>query len=425
MACEFLWSGKRCKIAYNTLVQSIQDGGLKLMDLDTRVTISLLSWARRIIANPEGSAGNLVRIFCGESNPALIWASKRNFSNRLSAISPFYFEVLRTWHQFHNFNPVGEEDIREEIIWNNPRIPSLAEGRSRHRWDKWISAGIMTVGHLCHPTQGRLLGQQEVEDIFCIQPTFLEALAMRNYIPILWKRALTDSVQNKENISYKIRINGLTFDINDSSPKEWYRAAIQGKKQEIKRQKSWNTELASIGENTPTQWEATYSLPYKITRETKLQSFQFRILHRLITCKKYLHSINMHENGSCPFCGEKDSISHFFLTCSKVTGFWENLGGWCQSHLNLQLSSLTKTEKLLGLLNVNGNTRTFKVINWILLTAKYYIHRQRLFHEGEVSLIAFLSEAKNKLSTEKLICTQEGNPNKFKIWEKMLKILSP
>lgn len=116
----------------------------------------------------------------------------------------------------------------------------------------------------------------------------------------------------------------------------------------MKRQSSWITELASLGEDMPIQWDWVYSVPFRITRETKLQSFQFRILHRLITCKKYLHTIRMHEDSLCPFCRELDSISHFFLTCPKVQDFWENLCGWCQSHSDLRLTSLTKGEKLLG-----------------------------------------------------------------------------
>ena len=34
---DFLWDGKPAKIAYSTLIQSIENGGLKLIDLKSKV----------------------------------------------------------------------------------------------------------------------------------------------------------------------------------------------------------------------------------------------------------------------------------------------------------------------------------------------------------------------------------------------------
>lgn len=46
---EFIWDGKRSKIAYKTLILPITQGGLKLIDLDTRIQANMLQWIRRII----------------------------------------------------------------------------------------------------------------------------------------------------------------------------------------------------------------------------------------------------------------------------------------------------------------------------------------------------------------------------------------
>ena len=34
---DFIWDGKSSKIAYNVLVQSIEDGGLELFDFEVKV----------------------------------------------------------------------------------------------------------------------------------------------------------------------------------------------------------------------------------------------------------------------------------------------------------------------------------------------------------------------------------------------------
>lgn len=228
---------------------------------------------------------------------------------------------------------------------------------------------------------------------------------MWNYAPITWKRALTETVKTKESIVYSIQINDQTFDIKDSGPQCWYKAIILGKSRKS-------------GDKV-----AGRRMPYQITRETKLQSFQYRLLHRLITCKKYLHTIHMSEDDKCDSCGVQDSIIHFFVSCPVVQDFWRKLGEWCHAHLNFGLTSLTRG-KVLGLTNDNGNHNLFKCVSWLLLMAKIYLHCQKLFYKSNISLIAFLLEVKNKLSTEKMICSHEGRPNKFKAWEKMLTLFS-
>lgn len=92
--------------------------------------------------------------------------------------------------------------------------------------------------------------------------------------------------------------------------------------------------------------------------------------------------------------------------------------------MHFDLTSLTQGETLLGFTKDIGNPTMFELVNWILLTAKFYLHRQRLFHNGETRLISYLAEAKSRLLTEKAACAREGRPNKFKTWERMFRILS-
>lgn len=105
--------------------------------------------------------------------------------------------------------------------------------------------------------------------------------------------------------------------------------------------------------------------------------------------------------------------------------FWEKLNQWCERHLEFSLSPLSTKEKVLGVINENGNLKQNKLLNWLLLSARYFIHRQRLFHRGDTSLILFLAELKNKIKAEKQACYIEGKPRKFKVWERMFKILNP
>ncbi len=46
---------------------------------------------------------------------------------------------------------------------------------------------------------------------------------------------------------------------------------------------------------------------FHITRETKLQSFQYRILHRTITCRK-LYDMKLDDSPNCLYCNNIDEL---------------------------------------------------------------------------------------------------------------------
>lgn len=97
LARTFVWSSKQSKVAYDTIIQSIKDGGLRLADLETRIKASLLAWVRRILLNTECSAAETLRTCTNENNLTLILGTKRHFHQNIKKRSSFYGEMLRIW----------------------------------------------------------------------------------------------------------------------------------------------------------------------------------------------------------------------------------------------------------------------------------------------------------------------------------------
>ncbi len=70
-----------------------------------------------------------------------------------------------------------------------------------------------------------------------------------------------------------------------------------------------------------------FKLPFKTVRDTKLQTFQYRILH-IIPCNEWLFKIKIKNSNSCSFCNEIDTLPHFFVKCRKVNNFWKYWFNW-------------------------------------------------------------------------------------------------
>ena len=70
----------------------------------------------------------------------------------------------------------------------------------------------------------------------------------------------------------------------------------------------WN----SIFDIEANEWASIFTSPFFTCRSTKLQSFQYRLLHRTITCNHWLFKVKIKDSPLCDWCKEDDTIEHFF-----------------------------------------------------------------------------------------------------------------
>lgn len=167
-------------------------------------------------------------------------------------------------------------------------------------------------------------------------------------------------------------------------------------------------------------WESNYRASFRSIRETKLRAFQFKLLHRILPCGKYLKDIRVRDTDICQYCSHVDTLTHFFYSCPHVQPFWAALCNWSTQQINLQLENTALCHYMLGIPREHPQA---KLANYIILVSKFYIFRQKLYHNADLNITAFLYELRNKLNTGKYICGREGKANKFNTWERTLNAL--
>ena len=156
---------------------------------------------------------------------------------------------------------------------------------------------------------------------------------------------------------------------------------------------------------TSHDWYSICKRPFKITTDTKLQWFQYRINNNIIATNSFLYKINIRPDELCSFCQEQvETIRHLFCQCNHVKPFWKRLEHLFRQN-NVVFQHLSDHIILFG---VEGD----KVANVILLLAKFHIYRSRV-QNSEPNYTAFLLEIKKYIKVVKYIAVSNRNIKKF------------
>ena len=209
-----------------------------------------------------------------------------------------------------------------------------------------------------------------------------------------------------------IKINTVYQPLAKLKCKDLYWHLIQQKTHTPSAVNKWITTFPVLKEASDEVWSRIFKMPFNSIRETKYQSFQYKIVHRIIACNKWLCNIKIKDNSKCTFCNEEDSIEHFFLYCQDVKLFWSRWHNWWDYTTGL---SVYKSEVIAEciLLGFPGDDDVIQVLNYCVLIAKHYIYSQKLQLNGNPDLLQYLCYLKHKLSLEKQVCTQNSNSNCF------------
>ena len=224
-------------------------------------------------------------------------------------------------------------------------------------------------------------------------------------IPLQWRIKMQGSrplVGNEKNAEFRFTFKGKEFTLRQTECRHWYAKGLE--QVTPTAQKRWEDEVINFG----LDWPKIYTLPYKITPSTKLQSLQFRITHRFFPTKRYLFTRQVVDEPFCDDCGLVDTLQHFFVQCPVVRQFWQALLLRLNSRLPLtHRIAPTDTELLFGMLKGKQS------VNAIILIAKQFIAIEK-FRDGTMNLNSFNSFLNRQFDIGREIAFKNRTVTKFK-----------
>ena len=161
-------------------------------------------------------------------------------------------------------------------------------------------------------------------------------------------------------------------------------------------------------------WNKHYPIVFKITKDSKLHWFQYRINYRILATNSYLHKIGYTDSDLCTFCqNERETIYHIFWGCTHVQTLWREFSRWISEKCS-QNFILSAKDVILGKESLNDTK------NLLIILIKMFIYKQR--NEKCIPVfIAFLKFLKYYQRIEKIMYQNKREVNKFNDrWENLI-----
>ena len=385
----FLWKNKKGRINRNLLAQTLEEGGLKLTHLQSQIDALKIRWIRCLLLEDDVFT-NIFQSITGldDCNRILRLDSKSILNIAKKINNTFWSDVLKAWATLTDVYIVDAVTKTLQFsLWDSWYIKS---DNLKHHQAELMFWGCRTVADLFDEAMNIISYNNFCNQFMNIN--FLDYASLVASLPVQWKRILSRETHKPEiiesDLSYKII----------SEPKTCrfvYKCFIEALPTDKPHELKWRNKGIVIPDDT---WKLYNALPYRCTKSTKLQAFQYKITHRVLGIGVFKKICKIVEDDACTFCaGAPETLVHFFVECPVVKTFWGTVRTWLDTHLDIA----NHLEPATILFGDAGSC----LISHVFLAIKYYIFLCQI-REQHPCLAGMKSTIKLEYNTEKQIALQ-------------------
>ena len=356
---DFLWNGRKAKIALKVLQMDKSCGGLGLVNFEWKDKSLKLTWLKILEDDPK--MANLFYYQIHQSIKSFLWElnlKESDIDEVFPELDIFWKDILRAWANLH----YNEKTSCDQIVWLNSNIRI---DRRPFLWNRGLQAGLKYIKDLyngdCFKSYEQLTEEYglNIMQSNSIKSAIKSGLEKNVEKEIDVQQVTREKLVGSKNISrmvYKI----LSHDEGQLEPKR------------IKWEQELNLAI------TQEDFIRSITQINRTTNITKLRSFQYRLINRALVTNVQLFKWKIKESPMCRECNnEIETVSHMLVKCSKLSNFWieveEIMGKYSKETINFQVDTV--------LWNRIIKEPTGNVKNMICLAAKQYIYRKKCASE--------------------------------------------
>ena len=318
----------------------------------------------------------------------------------------FHKQLMESWISIKNTAPSSCNEILNEYIFHSSLITSGNDALNVQKFGSFYKQNnFLKLIDIFDKTTCNIMAKQALETKFKCCLNYMQFFMLKSAIPALWiKKLKSSSIENIDRSpdSIFIKLGHKLVNIEHTKTKDIY-AQLLSKKTILPSGINVWTNLFPFLENY--SWKETFFLLFKISIEPFYQSFQYKILNRILNCRENLFKWKLTSDPNCSSCTAVDTIEHHLYYCNVSLKFWKQLSEWLKSILDIKFN-FTVCEILFGFWP--SDNVIFEAINYLMLIGKWFLNNKKSENK-EVHFSEYLVFIKSKLE---VVLEVNNNNNK-------------
>ncbi|KAL9983202.1 hypothetical protein ACROYT_G005340 [Oculina patagonica] len=258
---KFLWKGKD-KVTRVSAINNYEEGGIKMVDIESTIKSLRLSWMKRIFSDNSGTWKKYLEYLLTKEGGFYLFNCNYNIKD-LTINSQFYRELLKWWSEFRTEN--AADTNWKNLIWNNHEI------RINNKpvfYKRYFNYGIRTVEDLRFDLDN--IDSYELLAKHIEKTNFLEWTGLRLSVPPNLRN--TNFVPDYAELNPSFKIDGCLFDVTKKKSKDYYSLFVRKKArfpniaQKLKCKFNLSDEAL----------KKAFFLPHSVAFEPYVKAFQFK-----------------------------------------------------------------------------------------------------------------------------------------------------
>ncbi len=307
---NFLW-GRKDKIKRLTIIDSVENGGLNMIDIESHVAAIKASWVPRIFNDTDNIWKKIPKYYIGKATCGVISSMsfiKAEQFPRLGNIPEFYQEVILGYCKANHPNKIkNKSDLYNTPLWGNRLL--LNKGKCLFS-NSFIKSGIKIVSDILlhdgriNPTIYNKL--ETKSHYFQIMADIIVALKPYNVLRYSTQQ-LNVEQRNKKMINQKC--------------KWFYNQIVQQKYVKNKSMQKWSNNFGF-----DIEYKYVYHNKIKDCFDTKLAEFHYKLFCGIIACGYNLYKWKKIDSSACNYCGNHiHNEQHMLIDCPYIHDVWDSV----------------------------------------------------------------------------------------------------
>jgi len=215
---------------------------------------------------------------------------KTRFKELQNRFTKFWQDIINVWADINDNNHTAPENALIQHLWYNPKIKVASKQVVRKNWCK---KGVFFINDLME-RDGGFMTLEGFNNKYNLNVNFIDFHGLINALPREWRQTILNSTPFEEvNNKYINLLKSI-----EKPTKYFYRILIKKiAEKPLKSQNKWKLFLGK--EVSEEEWENVYSSTFYLLNDTQLQSFQFKINHRIIFANHLLMKCKLSETALC------------------------------------------------------------------------------------------------------------------------------